>query len=74
MGEKKKVKIWYDAEGDYLEVVFDEDAVSVFRETDNDAVMEMVDESGNLVGFSVMDVSKLSKERPISAYLYPQAA
>ena len=74
MGEKKKIKIWYDAEGDYLEVVFDEDAVSVFRETDNDAVMEMVDDNGNLVGFSVMAVSKLSKEKPISAYLYPQAA
>lgn len=74
MGEKKKVKIWYDAEGDYLEVVFDEDAVSIFRETDNDAVMEMVDEHGSIVGFSVMAVSKLSKERPISAYLYPMAA
>ena len=70
----KKVKIWYDAEGDYLEVVFDEDAVSTFRETDNDAVMEMVDDNGNIVGFSVLAVSKLSKDKPISAYLYPQAA
>ncbi len=74
MGEKKKVKIWFDTEGDYLEVVFDEDATCIFRETDNDAVMEMVDEQGNIVGFSVMAVSKLSKEKPISAYLYPQAA
>jgi hypothetical protein len=74
MGEKKEVKIWYDTEGDYLEVIFDDDAMCIFRETDNDAVMEMVDEKGGIVGFSVMSVSKLSKEKPISAHLYSQAA
>ncbi len=74
MGTKQKVKIWYDAEGDYLEVVFDEDVACTFQETDNDAVMEMVDPAGNIVGFSVMAVSKLSKEKPISALLYPLAA
>jgi uncharacterized protein YuzE len=74
MGKKNEVKIWYDTEGDYLEVVFDEDATCIFRETDNDAVMEMVDEKGDIVGFSVMAVSRLSKEKPISAHLYPLAA
>ena len=74
MGEKKEINIWFDKEGDYLEVIFDDDAVAIFRETDNDAVMEMVDESGNVVGFSVMAVSKLSNEKPISAHLYGLAA
>ena len=46
MGKKQEVKIWYDAEGDYLEVVFDEEALCTFRNTDNDAVMEMVDDNG----------------------------
>ena len=63
MGEKKEVSVWYDAEGDYLEVVFDDDALCTFKDTDNDAVMEMVDENGKVVGFSVMtspSVSRLS--------------
>ena len=74
MGAKKEVKVWYDGEGDYLEVVFDEAKVSLFRETDNDAVMEMVDDEGKVVGFSIMAVSQLSKEKPISAHLYGLAA
>ena len=74
MGKKQEVKIWYDAEGDYLEVVFDEEALCTFRNTDNDAVMEMVDGSGKIVGFSVMAVSTLSKTKPISAHLYGVAA
>ena len=74
MGEKKEIKVWYDAEGDYLEVIFDDDKVSVFRDTDNDAIMEMLDEDGNVVGFSIMTVSKLSKTEPILAHLYGAAA
>jgi len=31
----KHLKIWYDAEGDYLEVIFDQKA-GYFRETEND--------------------------------------
>jgi hypothetical protein len=49
MGEG--VKIWYDMEGDYLEVLFDRKA-GYFRETENDAVMQKMDSEGNLVGFS----------------------
>ncbi len=57
---KRKVKIWYDPEGDYLEVMFDQKP-GYFRETSNDQVMEKVDESGNLLGFSVMKVSTMKK-------------
>lgn len=74
MGEKREVTIWFDTEGDYLEVVFDDNALCTFRNTDNDAVMEMVDPNGKIVGFSVMAVSRLSKERPISAHLFGQPA
>jgi hypothetical protein len=35
------------------------------RETENDAVMERVDEQGNLLGFSVMQVSRLATEKPL---------
>ncbi|MFN8424160.1 MAG: DUF2283 domain-containing protein [Anaerolineae bacterium] len=53
---KRQVRIWYDAEGDFLEVIFDSRA-GYFRETDNDQVMEKVDEDGNVLGFSVLRVS-----------------
>ena len=46
----KKIKIWYDREGDYLEVLF-EQKKGYFRETENDAVMEKVDEEGNILVF-----------------------
>jgi len=59
MGERK-VKIWYDPEGDYLEVIFDQKP-GYFRETASDQVMEKVDEAGNILGFSVLKVSALKK-------------
>jgi hypothetical protein len=57
---ERKVRIWFDAEGDYLEVMFDQRA-GYFRETSSDQVMEKVDEAGNILGFSVMRVSSLKK-------------
>ena len=63
----KEIKIWYDEEGDYLEVLF-ERKKGYFRETENDAVMEKVDEGGNIIGFSVLKVSAL-KEKPLSIAL-----
>jgi len=35
----KEIKIWYDKEGDYLEVIFDRKA-GYFKETENDSVMK----------------------------------
>lgn len=64
----QKVKIWFDAEGDFLEVLFS-DAPGYMRETDNDAVMERVDDKGNILGFSVMKISELKKETPLVAEL-----
>ena len=57
---EKKLKIWYDREGDYLEVIFDQ-REGFFRETGNDQVMEKVDAKGNVLGFSVLKVSALQK-------------
>lgn len=47
-----KVKVWYDAEGDFLEVLFS-DASGYQRETNHDAVMERVDAEGNVIGDAV---------------------
>ena len=65
--ERKTVKVWYDPEGDYLEVIFEQKA-GYFRETENDQVMEKVDAEGNILGFSVLKVSSL-KSRPLEVLL-----
>ncbi len=57
---ERKVRIWYDPEGDYLEVIFDQKP-GYFRETVSDQVMEKVDDQGNILGFSVLKVSALRK-------------
>ncbi len=64
---QKKVKIWYDQEGDYLEVIFEEEP-GYFRETSSDQVMEKVDEAGNLLGFSVLKISAL-RQAPLEVAL-----
>ena len=57
----KRVRLWFDPEGDFLEVIFDQKP-GYFRETTNDQVMENVDAEDNVLGFSVLKVSALKKE------------
>jgi uncharacterized protein YuzE len=65
--ERKHVKIWYDAEGDYLEVMF-EQKPGYFQATDNDQVMQKVDDAGNVLGFSVINVSSMG-QKPLDVAL-----
>ena len=71
MGDE--VRVWYDREADFLEVLFDE-REGYFQETENDAVMEKVDRDGNIVGFSVLNVSGLSQVKPLSVHLKKHTA
>lgn len=64
----QNVKIWFDPEADFLEVLFS-DAPGYMRETDNDAILERVDSAGKILGFSVLNVSQLSREKPLLAQL-----
>jgi uncharacterized protein YuzE len=64
---ERRLKLWYDPEGDYLEVIFDQKP-GYFRETGNDHVMEKVDDAGNVLGFSVLRVSAL-KAKPLDMAL-----
>jgi uncharacterized protein YuzE len=63
-----KVKAWFDAEADYLEVRFS-DAAGHMKETKHDAVMERVDEKGRVIGFSILGVSRFKKDKPLEADL-----
>jgi uncharacterized protein YuzE len=69
----KDVTVWYDREGDYLEVIF-ERKEGYFRETDNDAVMEKVDQEGHVIGFPILNVSQTQSEAPVSVTLRDAAA
>ncbi len=62
------LKIWFDKEGDFLEVLFS-DQLGYMEETENDAVMKRVDDEGNVLGFSVLGVSQLQKDNPLVANL-----
>ena len=61
------IKIWFDPEADFLEVIFVE-AIGYMRETEHDAVMERVDMEGNFLGFHILGVSKMPNH-PFLAYL-----
>lgn len=63
-----KVKVWFDREADYLEVQFRE-APGYMKETEHDAVMERVGTNGELIGFSILGVSRFTKEKPLEAEL-----
>ena len=63
-----KIRVWFDAEGDFLEVRFS-DAAGYEKITKHDAVMERVDAQGQVIGFSVMGVSKFKKGNPLDAEL-----
>ena len=71
MGEE--IKVWYDKEGDYLEVMF-ERKEGYFKETENDAVMEKVDVQGNIIGFSILKVSAISEGQPLYVSLKKKVA
>jgi hypothetical protein len=65
-----KVKVWFDAEADFLEVRFS-DAAGYAKETAHEAVMERVDAKGQVIGFSIMGVSRFKKDKPLEADLLP---
>jgi hypothetical protein len=63
-----KIRLWFDAEADFLEVRFS-DAAGYEKATAHDAVMERLDAQGNVIGFSVLGVSRFKKEKPLEAEL-----
>jgi uncharacterized protein YuzE len=64
----EKVKVWFDREADFLEVQFKQRS-GVMKETSHDSVMERVDADGQVIGFSILGVSRFTKEQPLEAEL-----
>lgn len=65
---ERQVSVWYDPEGDYLEVLFDR-REGYFRPTADDRVMEKVDISGAIVGFSILGLSTIKGNPPLQVAL-----
>ena len=63
-----KIKVWFDAEADFLEVRFS-DAAGYDKETKHEAVMERVDAQGHIIGFSIMGVRKFKKDKSLKTDL-----
>jgi hypothetical protein len=52
-----EVKIWYDREGDYFEITF-EDAYGTMEETEEEGVLERRTPDGRVIGFGILGFSR----------------
>ena len=60
----KKVSVWYDDEGDMLEVLW------AFREgyftpTDDERILKRLDDDGEVIGFLIHEMSTLKQPSPV---------
>ncbi|MGE0823146.1 MAG: DUF2283 domain-containing protein [Candidatus Binatia bacterium] len=55
-----KVRVWYDKEGDFLEVTFRE-AKGYLRDLGDD-MFERVDEHGQILGFAIFNFSRRDQQ------------
>lgn len=61
-----RLSVWFDQEGDFLEVTTDRD-VGSFNDLGN-GIFERVDAEGNMIGFAVLNPAKRSTiELPFEA-------
>jgi uncharacterized protein YuzE len=56
----KNMRVWYDKEGDFLEVTF-RDAKGYMRDLGDD-IFERVDEQGKVIGFAIFNFSKRDQQ------------
>ena len=58
--DPKRVNIWYDPEGDFLEVMWADKAGEFIDTIDGQADVK-VDDDGTILGFQIHSVSKITK-------------
>ncbi len=64
----KAIKVYYDKESDYIEILFDIKE-GYFKETEHDEFIEKVDKDGNVIGFSILKFSQFQSKKPVSVTL-----
>ncbi len=65
---EKNITVYFDKESDFLEVLF-EKTEGYFKETANDAIMEKVSTDNRVIGFSILNVSKIASKKPMELAL-----
>ncbi len=69
MNQQKKVNIWYDEAGDYLDVSWGT-SHAYYSATADERVMVLVDMDGNVLGFKIDGISAI-KDIPLDVDLVP---
>ncbi len=64
------MKIWYDSEADFLEVVF-ETGKGVAYDTEDERVEVRIDEDGNVLSFHVLGL-KSASDSPLNIEVKPK--
>ena len=65
---EKNITVYFDKESDFLEVLF-EKTEGYFKDTENDSIMEKVSNDNRVIGFSILNVSKISSKNPVELAL-----
>ena len=63
MKTKDKVYVWFDPEGDFLEVTLDASKDGDMEQTADRRIAVKVDDDGNIIGFHILHVSALMDEK-----------
>lgn len=69
MNEQKKVNVWYDEAGDYIDVSWGT-SHAYYTATADERVMVLVDMEGNVQGFKIDGISEI-KDKPLNVDLEP---
>ena len=67
----KNVSIWYDPEGDLLEVLW-AFKDGYFTPTEDDRIRKRLDDSGEVIGFLIHDMSTFGQAGPSEVELQPE--
>jgi len=59
--EKEPLRVWFDPEGDLLEVEVGKPRKGFFRDIGDDVFLR-VDEKGNVLGFAILNATKRMKK------------
>jgi len=59
--EKETLRVWFDPEGDLLEVELSKPRKGFFRDMGDDIFLR-VDEKGNVLGFAILNATKRMKK------------
>lgn len=55
MKQPKKLSIWYDKEGDFLEIIYKPCSDAIFREFKKDHMQIIDRKTGNIIGYAVFN-------------------